>query len=108
MFTVSKRYYYPYCKYLKVQEGYLYHQKRLDADELSKAKDATAEANLIGVDVVSWWCNAGKTASGMGYIGGLCRDDGRNTNICTAQGELIWTAQKGHVSYRYSTNYTKF
>ena len=55
-----------------------------DGDEavcLEDAKAATKAANLIGVDVMSWWCNKGGDSNvGIAYLGGLCSNYKINLN----------------------------
>ena len=50
-------------------------------DDLYKAKQETSNANLNGVDTMSWWCDkGGGSVAGMAYVGSLCSDRGVNLN----------------------------
>ena len=53
-----------------------------NARNIDDAKDATREANLSGVTVMSWWCKeGGDSVAGIAFLGALCKPDGLNTNI---------------------------
>ena len=55
---------------------------RWNADKnIDDARQATLDANLNGVDVVSWWCDwGGGSIVGTAFIGGLCGSYNTNLN----------------------------
>ena len=53
------------------------------------ARTATLEANLNGVDAMSWWCNSGGGGvAGVAFLGALCSS--YNTNL-----NEYWSTQSG-------------
>ena len=71
--------------FLKVQEGTLYLEGVTTwnaADNLEDARNATVDAKLNGVTVMSWWCKeGGNDVAGIAYMGTLCSRGGYNTNL---------------------------
>ena len=53
------------------------------ADEsIYDAAQATKDAKLSGVTVMSWWCKWGAgNVHGSAYLGALCSENGYNTNL---------------------------
>merc|ERR1712150_334583 len=73
----------------EVQGNALYKESTFwTADEnLDDATTATNEANLDGVDTMSWWCNdGGGTVAGIAFVGTLCSS--YNTNLNEKRGSL--------------------
>ena len=50
-------------------------------DNIEQAREATLDANLNGVDTMSWWCDkGGGGVAGIAYVGALCGTYGTNLN----------------------------
>ena len=81
---------------LKVEGSAVYNQGAswTADDDIYNAKDATNALNLDGVDVMSWWCDAGGGGvAGIAFVGALCSTSNTNLN------EKQWSsAASGFVS----------
>ena len=69
--------------FVQVQESPIHaYGMRWSADEnIYDAREATLNANLKKVDVMSWWCDEGDgNIYGISFVGGLCSSYNINLN----------------------------